>query len=155
MDTIFVLTPCHTPQHWYLLEKGFYTFLVTMFFHLVSRLCGCCQAMPCEPLTLVATGVCSPGSLKTVTIMENRLPASGHSTNNRLKHTPALCKRGLFACPCASAWEPGFRSVTHLEATYSWELKMKGDFGTCWVVQWLKTLHFQCRGHGFDPWPGN
>ena len=22
------------------------------------------------------------------------------------------------------------------------------------VVQWLKILHFQCRGHGFDPWVG-
>ena len=27
--------------------------------------------------------------------------------------------------------------------------------GTSLAVQWFKTLCFQCRGHGFNPWLGS
>ena len=120
--------PCHTPAYLRPPEKDFHTHLVPKFFHLVSGLCSCFWGTPRERLTPVATGACLPGSLQTVPTRENRLAASGHSLNRMLKQRSLSVKEACWLPPRASAWGPGFRFETHLEATYPWKLKMEDDF---------------------------
>ena len=38
---------------------------------------------------------------------------------------------------------------------YIWKLEEFGIKRGTIILLRIKTLHFQCRGHGFDPWLGN
>ena len=42
-----------------------------------------------------------------------------------------------------------------LYGVYIWKLEEFGIKGGTINLLRIKTLHFHCRGHGFDPWLGN
>ena len=83
------------------------------FFHLVSGLCSCFRGIPSERLTPVATGACIPGSLQTVTIRENRLPASGHGMNSTLKQSSLSVKQACWLpfVPQPEGWALGLKHI--------------------------------------------
>lgn len=99
VGTIFTLSLFHIPEHQYLPERSFYTYLVPKFLHLMTVFATATQGSPLDHLALEARGACIPGSHGNVTIRDSilgRLPPSGHCTGSRLKHTPSLAEKAAY-----------------------------------------------------------